>query len=480
MKLKNIFLVFALGTIWGFTSCSSEELVDTPENGKATVVFSLAVNDVQTKAVLAPTAEELKINNCHIAVFDNDKTEDTYGKLLTSFDFPEVDGEMPDPDGHVYTLLSAKTIRTFGKSKPVKFLAIANIDGMANKSSVAFASESCDTYSEYLAAVVTSESLNDNNLVKVGELETTLTNGATNLEINIPLTQLTARIDFLGVFEEGKVDIKANTPEIRGEFLSEGELKLLPKIKSCLKAKDHSWSDNSPFSEEIGTQAEWFTDNGTYGFGFNKSLGGTFQSRFVAVRFTKTENSSSSGEFQIERIDGFNKQSAIAIWKTDEIQNQEYLEMSGPNQSNIFYTYEVENTKNKSLTVSRKKSSSSETFVAYGFIKQDREWKGLGGWSDFSLKPNTDYSNMVIYGLSGERGKKGSFDYLVWEKTKNMVKSSDVDDESYTLDLTNYSFVKGNRYKIQGKYTPKVGVGITWEVVGITPQDLFDDIPPFN
>lgn len=153
--------------------------------------------------------------------------------------------------------------------------------------------------------------------------------------------------------------------------------------------------------------------------------------------------------------------------------------MKEPNQSNIFYTYEVENAKNKSLTVSRKKSSSSETLVAYGFIRQDREWKGGGGWSDFSLKPNADYSNMVIYGLSGERGKKGSFDYLVWEKTKDMVKSSDVDDESYTLDLTNYSFVKGNRYKIQGKYTPKVGVGITWEVVGITPQDPID-IPSFN
>jgi hypothetical protein len=479
MKLKNIFLTFILGSIWGFSSCSSEELVDVPGNDEIALSFSLAVNDIKTKGESSiATAEELQINNCHIAVFDNDKAKNTYGNLLTSFDFPGEDGTMPEPEGNVYTLLSAKTIRTFGESKSVKFLAIANIDGTTNKSSVAFASENCDTYSEYLAAVVTSESLSDNNLVKVGELEATLTNGATNLEINIPLTQLTARIDFLGVFEEGKVETKANTPEIRGEFLSEEELKLLPKIKSCLKAKERNGPD-SPFSDEIGSQAEWFTDNGTYGFGFNKSIGGTFQSRFVAVRFTKTENSSSSGEFQIERIDGFNKQSAIAIWKTDEIQNREYQEMNEPNQSNIFYTYEVENTKNKSLTVSRKKSSSSETLVAYGFIRQDREWEGLGGWSEFSPKPKTYYSNMVIYGLSGERGESGSFDYLVWEKTKDMVKSSNVDDESYTLDLTNYSFVKGNRYKIQGKYTPKVGVGITWEVVGITPQDPID-IPPFN
>lgn len=469
MKLKNIFLVLVLGAIWGFTSCSSEELVETPENGEATVVFSLAVNDVQTKAALTPTVEELTINNCHIAVFDNDKSKATYGQLLTTFDFSG--GDIPEPTAGVYTLLSSQTIRTFGKSKPVKFLAIANIDGAINKPSVAF--EECDTYGKYQDVVVTSESLSDNNLVKVGELEETLTNGA-DLEINIPLTQLTARIDFLGVFEEGKVETKANIPEIRGEFLSEEELTLLPKIKSCLKAKKRD-DPYSPFSDEIGSQAEWFTDNGTYGFGFNKSIGGTFQSRFVAVRFTKTENSSSSGEFQIERIDGFNKQSAIAIWKTDEIQNREYQEMNEPNQSNIFYTYEVENTKNKSLTVSRKKSSSSETLVAYGFIRQDRE----RGWSDFSLKPNADYSNMVIYGLSGERGEKGSFDYLVWKKTKDMVKSSDVDDESYTLDLTNYSFVKGNRYKIQGKYTPKVGVGITWEVVGITPQGPID-IPSFN
>ena len=46
MKLKNIFLVFVLGAIWGFSSCSSEEIIDTPQNGEATLSLSLSVNDI--------------------------------------------------------------------------------------------------------------------------------------------------------------------------------------------------------------------------------------------------------------------------------------------------------------------------------------------------------------------------------------------------------------------------------------------------
>lgn len=196
MKLKNIFLTFILGSIWGFSSCSSEELVDVPGNDEIALSFSLAVNGIKTKGdSQIATAEELQINNCHIAVFDNENNSETEGKLITSFDFPREEQYLSDPVDGVYTLATEQLIRTWGKSKKVKVLAIANIDEV-NKVSTSF--DACETYDDYQNLLVTSSVFNADNLVKVGETVLTLYNEKI-YPIRIDLTQLTVRLDFEGI-----------------------------------------------------------------------------------------------------------------------------------------------------------------------------------------------------------------------------------------------------------------------------------------
>lgn len=191
MKLKNIFLVFVLGTIWGFSSCSSEEVIDIPENGEATLSIFLSVNDIQTKAdekIAAP--EELQISNCHIVVFDNEEGS-TNGKFITSFDFSKDNG-LTGMDNN-YTCTSQQ-IRTFGLKRNVKFLAIANIDKNVNQ----LEDVAGKSYSEYLNAVVTSSSFNSTSLVKVGEKDYLIEKDK-SYTVEIKLTQLTARFDFEGI-----------------------------------------------------------------------------------------------------------------------------------------------------------------------------------------------------------------------------------------------------------------------------------------
>lgn len=197
MKLKNIFLTFILGSIWGFSSCSSEELVDVPGNNEIALSFSLAVNDIKTKGESSiATKEELQINNCHIAVFDNEENSKTQGKLITSFDFPGEGQSLSDPVNGVYTLATEQLIRTWGNSKEVKVLAIANIDEDVNKVTTPF--EDCETYEDYQNVVVTSNIFKSENLVKVGEKVLTLDNEKT-YTVRIDLTQLTVRLDFEGI-----------------------------------------------------------------------------------------------------------------------------------------------------------------------------------------------------------------------------------------------------------------------------------------
>lgn len=451
MKLKNIFLVFVLGTIWGFSSCSSEEVIDIPENGEATLSISLSVNDIQTKADESKsisTSDELAINNCHIAVFDMD------GKYLTSYDFPEEGEMLTTGENGVCVLASSKTIRTFGQSKKVKFLAIANMDEKMNKETISF--RGCATYDKYLKAVVTSTSLNANNLVKVGVLkDMKLTNGANNISITIPLTQLTARIDFGGIVIVGDnsrnvIETASGTGSISGKFMTKNELGEA-KMENLLKAGDTTFDGN------IGWSAQWTDfDDGVYGFGFKKSRG-SFYSRFVGVRFTKTELSSTTGDFEIASIDGFNKKSDIGIWNVESLENQQYEALNGEIQGNIFYTYEV-GTLDKSLTVRRSSSSSQKTSVAYGFIKQDRDYFG-----NFSPTLSGDYSKMTIYNLEGK--SKQGFDHLKWTEETAATKASDKDKkDTYTLDLSNYTFIKGKRYTIKGTYNPTVSAEIDWVV----------------
>lgn len=484
MKLKNIYLVFVLGTIWGLTSCSSEEMIDTPQNGEVTLSFALSVKDDLTKADPIATDDELKINNCHIAVFDDQEGSESKGNLITSFDFPEGDESAslnPNEEG-VYTLSQSASIRTWGKSRKVKVLAIANIDGTDNKTTTDF--KGCTTNSAYQSAVVTSSSFQSNNLVKVGETTLTLENGEKNATIKIELTQLTARIDYVGIQAEGEETTKASSlsseSSIEGFIMEDQELEG-EEMKDLIRKNYSKFQD---INGEIGSGAKWmsFTD-GVYAFGFYKDNSNgdkdneNYKSRFIGVKFVKTVSSSKSDVTRLT-ISGINNKSKIVtdepskIAYTDEsskIANTVYGDLGEISiDGNTFYTYEYPVNEKHSLILTVNSSNSGQQ-VAYGFIRQNYESQTKTYSPDVASAISD--KNIYIYDLSGNRqnGAK-KFDMLTWTSLTTDG------DKKFTLDLSEVTFVRGYRYKILGQY--KIGVGLQWEVQSMGSEAI--EIPSFN
>lgn len=480
MKLKNIFLVFVLGAIWGLTSCSSEEMIDTPKNGEVTLSFALSVKDDLTKAeaqTRIASDDELKINNCHIAVFD-DQEGDT-NKLITSFDFPEGETKLDTNENGDYILSQSASIRTWGKSRKVKVLAIANIDGSANQATPTF--ENCATYSAYQNAVVASSSFQSDNLVKVGETTLTLENGESTT-IKIELTQLTARIDYVGIQAEGEETTKASSlssgSSIEGFIMEDQELEG-EKMKDLIRKNYSNFQDKNG---EIGSGAKWmsFTD-GVYAFGFWKGDGdkanNSYQSRFIGVKFVKTVSSSKSDVTRLT-ISGINNKSKIVtdepskIAYTDEsskIANTVYGDLGEISiDGNTFYTYEYPVNEKHSLILTVNSSNSGQQ-VAYGFIRQNYESQTKTYSPDVTSAISD--KNIYIYDLSGNRqnGAK-KFDMLTWTSLTTDG------DKKFTLDLSEVTFVRGYRYKILGQY--KIGVGLQWEVQSMGSEAI--EIPSFN
>lgn len=438
MKLKNIFLVFVLGAIWGFSSCSSEEIIDTPQNGEATLSISLSVNDIETKAgEQIATSEELQISNCHIVVFDNEEGS-TNGKFITSFDFSTGNGLSGDNNQYTCT---AQKIRTFGNARKVKFLAIVNIDGVVNK----LDDVSGKSYSEYLNAVAASSSFNSTNLVKVGEKSIELEKDKL-YPVQIDLTQLTARFDFEGITGSSTPSKVTSEPIYEYRVLSESDWGKHKELK------DYVFS-----LYENGT---WYKNDDYYVF---RSYYGYGEKRVIGIEITK--NQSQSGyQFNSKKVHGLNKKTNIKAYSGNENSESDYS-FEDEDFTKTFYSYKNASEDFKVTVVGR---TLDQTSVFYGYIEQSRDF--YNGWtpslSDISRIYNNEGKAMDVKNIPDAE--------WIGKSTETGTQS-----QTFTLDLSNVQFENGYRYKIVGKYEPEIGAKITWEVVGLTPVDAVE-IPSFN
>ena len=416
MKLKNIFLVFVLGTIWGFSSCSSEEVIDIPENGEATLSISLSVNDIQTKASdQIASSQELQINNCHIAVFDNEEGT-TNGKFITSFDFSQNNGLTGKDNNYTCT---AQKIRTFGLKRKVKFLAIANIDKDVNK----LVDVTGKSYSEYLDAVVTSSSFTSENLVKVGEREILLKKDE-SYDVPIELTQLTARFDFEGItIGGGGTASKAasSNESYRYEFLTKTELDEHQILKNAMSNAFYNgfWSENSFYNDYDDYQ------------------------RVIGIKITKITSQSAETQFNDAKVWGINKKSIIGAYNGGSNGASEYP-VEGVAFGERFYTYK--NVSNEFKVTVVKKSTNQSVF--YGYMYQvNYGW----GWN-----PSLSYlsSESDVY---NEKSQEIKIKNISWGNGGSQ-------GETFTLDLSKVDFENGKRYTIKGTYNPTVNAEIDWVV----------------
>lgn len=217
MKLKTIFTAIYLcaGT---FLSCTHESLTDREEeNGTTDLSVVFAVEDMKTKTE-TEIDDELKLNGFFVALYEAETNTFIDSKIVNN----------PSPSQTTTDKVSAPTYSTnfenipIGKSgKSVYAVVIAN-SGLV--SLVAGSDIPANT-------TVTTTTLAPSTLVKAGKsgtvtlvLSTAINKTPTT--ITVPMTQLAARIDFVGV----TVENNANTFTPTRISLSGGNAETLVSI----------------------------------------------------------------------------------------------------------------------------------------------------------------------------------------------------------------------------------------------------------
>ena len=198
MKLKEILsgmFIVALGV----TSCTSEMPVDNQgEDGTNALSVVLSVGDQATKAIDDPaggsygiaTTKEITINDFHVAIFDGTSHRRIDKMTVKQNDSKEsatvTVGDISYPGYKV----SFKNVST-KDHESVYAVVIANA---SDANYTAF--DNCGTYSEYESVIIETESFDASNLAKSGISGKKDISGNTDIELLVPLTQLSARIDF--------------------------------------------------------------------------------------------------------------------------------------------------------------------------------------------------------------------------------------------------------------------------------------------
>ena len=432
MKLKKIFLLLGI-TIGGFLSCTSESVIDEPLIGSQELSILLTSGNVTTKAEEVPSDWERKINDCHVAIFNAEGTR-IYSKNFTSLGDPDTNA-----DGHPAYTLSLGDVRTFGKGvKKISVYILANAGDYS-------AFDAYDSYSDYRekGRIETYPFVAD-KLVKAGlkadetlEYDTKTPSNNTK-EIIVPLTQLTARVDFKGIEVTGQ----------SGEDQADGGWQT--GVPSHVKSKSDWPNKFKDIAEKKEDCDDWIGD----GY-YDEDEMEDAKKRVILFRQARSRSSSSGYEcLPSSQVIGVNKESSVTIYNNMEVENRVQALTTIHDAETLvssFYTYE-----NCEISLSldvRFSKSGTETQERYGHLVQRRRKKGY--W------PSVDTSNVTWDGWS-------------------TISSPSGPDETKTYELTLPALVKGNIYQVKGKVDREFLSEFKWEVTPVPLQDTPVDIPVFN
>ena len=227
MKTKNIFLT-AISALFIFAACTEEKIIDEPGvSGKGDLVIELSPSSVITKAAaedkgyVYATEEELNVEDCWIFVFGEDKKYITSqyfsGDALSETENEYVD--TPAPNGGSQTYKKGYTITLTGLDYGTyDFWVVANPTEANEAYKSCQSCQSLDALKEIIEggdSYQTAFAEKANQLVKVGNKSATFNLTTVASPIQIPLTQLAARVEL-----KVRVDIPRQLKG--GEYVYEG------------------------------------------------------------------------------------------------------------------------------------------------------------------------------------------------------------------------------------------------------------------
>lgn len=523
-----------------FTACVNEIPVDGPDSGRPgelSIVF--AVGDAQTRATSASegnyeyaTDKEVQINNFHVALFDA-----TSDAVIKSEDVTAPGQNLENEEdwrGGKKTYKVSFTDISVKDHPSVYAIVIANYNNKFDQAGETIDFSACENLTDYNKVVKETAAFSDATLLmKVGKsASTSISLGKTN-EVIVPLTQLTARIDFKGVVvgEEPTKALSTKAGEVTSTstatygYLGKGAVtdnNILTALQKQIRsvASDVTWEPKTG-QEKDGkiSYTNWQDNELIYGgyynvyrsdysysfpFYYRKAY---YQSRAILVSKTYTETRTASTtksslatkvggsakQFIVENVvySGFNTQSDLAIFDNKKVENSQCVPYAGTDKKHegntpfSFYTYE------------RPKSSSSPvTLSITGYFAED------GGSVDPEpdpdpdpVEPTTETYSVTEYGYiiqsrgngwpeeeptSGDLAAQAN-DFVMVTKveekietkssTKGMATKAKSPSRTYTLELGQYYFIKGNCYSLTG-YITAIGFELQVKMKPWTPCEV--------
>ena len=501
MKILNLISGICLLAV-GLFSCTSEEEIG-PAKGNASLSVVFSVGDATTKATLAEgydiaTADEIKINNFYVAIFAGDGTKIDDATVSDVADATSVKvGELP---GYQVSFQDV-----YVRHKKVFALVVANASD--NKLYSTF--EGYTNYSQYTNInndnVIETSIFEAGNLAKSGVSSTeTLTSG-TNLTLTVPLTQLTARIDFGKISAaETKAGTNDNTNSKDeysysdwGVVASQGTIDntIWNSLRSEAEAKagDGTWEPQSGGEERVYDFSDrWYENVSHYnrresisnklgGYYYSVSYGdwtgyykkrtrsAYYQKRILLVRQKVTHTTTTiipipptegtSGGF-VGTISGVVNGKINTIFETKG--NNAYVGVSvdGIAQNTSFYTYEFPGSQDLTLTLrghfeegssgtpgSTEEKKDTEEYWQYGIWEQTTTDKGK--WSE--TPPLTENSGGVTW-----------FDLRTPIATKapeaSVLKSGSTNETTYVVNWSDLRDAQGNPVVLERGYRYNLSV----------------------
>ena len=223
MKTKNIFLT-AISALFIFAACTEEKIIDAPGvSGKGDLVIELSPSSVITKAAaenkgyVYATEEELNVQDCWIFVFDQKDGEYITSEYFAGDNLSEAEHDYvdnPAPNGGSQTYKKGYKVTLTGLDYGTyDFWVVAN----PTESNEAYKScQSLDALKEIIEggdSYQTAFAEKANQLVKVGNKSATFNLTTVASPIQIPLTQLAARVEL-----KVRVDIPRQLLEGKYEY----------------------------------------------------------------------------------------------------------------------------------------------------------------------------------------------------------------------------------------------------------------------
>lgn len=480
MKIQNSILSMGLAVAL-LSSCSTEDLIDRSltTDGPVSVVFYRTA--METKADKAgnydyATDEELNIKNYTIAVFEGTVlAEDAVCIKLVSGTTSGASTTV-DAAGNTVTAYSVP-LTDLPAERNLQFLLIANATTVVGSDYVG------KRYSEFKGLTETTSSFRADALVKVGTAPARFEVSATPQEVKIPLTQLSARLDFGGVTVEGGNSSVSAPSTFTEQYEIQGNI----SIKD-LQIPSHS-DNKSTFY--IGTKSSY--TQGGYGFDspeqwYTYGISGKNWNLYRHAVFLETEieNREETGKqfvFEMDRLEGVNFASDLTIFSTSEIENGQNTEKTVlSNPENRFYSYENCHLRfifigsyQPAAKVIKQRIRTRKIVVKElaKWVGSKKGTKGVWAWNTFDLKDTNHFSVLAREEWSEWSG------FVTISDTRPAVDTK-ADSKQFELVIDRDKIKKGHLYRITGKGTPTVDLTpeIIWEVEDMTPEDVI--IPGFE